>query len=160
MITLSHYHNSPHRKCKLQTAPIFGNFTLFMACCWCREQVHFFFFRMTSLLHDRYFFASEADSTFCLTCVPHHPWFPCRFLTSPQFQKRSPEQYVILPWLFDGNRSCECLEKAAHSLGWESSCLSRYLPISVSVVVKRYCACSVRLYPRGICQPLSTYCKE
>lgn len=46
------------------------------------------------------------------------------------------------------------------SLGWESSYLSRYLTISVYVVVNCYLTCSVRLYPLEICQPLSAYSKE
>lgn len=39
------------------------------------------------------------------------------FNISSSFQKPSPEQYVILPWLLDGNGSYTCLERGAHSPG-------------------------------------------
>lgn len=93
-ITLSYYHNSPNRKSKLQIAPIFSNFTLLTS--HCQYAGHFF-----SPL--------PISCTMCLSLPPNDntvfraclcsttPWFEYRFLTSPQLQKLSPEQGVILP---------------------------------------------------------------
>lgn len=53
-ITLSHYHNSPNRKGKLQITPIFGNFTLFNSSLSVQKIRHVFSpfsFLLHSVLH-------------------------------------------------------------------------------------------------------------
>lgn len=159
-ITLSQYHKSPNRKRQPQIAPIFGHFTLLAA--RCRWAEHGIFFPVTFVVAHGICLCLQS----CYYILPrilllHHCVSSLWLFNIPSsFQKPSPEQYIILPWLLGGNGSCTCLERGTHSPGWESSYLSRYLTISVYVVVKCYHACSERLYPPGICQPLSTYHKE
>lgn len=104
-ITLSHYHNSPNRKCKLQIAPIFDNFTLLMAHCQCTE--HYIFLLHLSIMV--YIFLPQVWYYILYLFVFHHPmiWMQL-FNSSSEFQKLSPEQYVILCWL-NGNGCCTCV---------------------------------------------------
>lgn len=105
-VTLSHYHNSPNTKRKLQIAPILGNFTLLTAHCQCREHscppLPF-----CCTAYCRFLCPRKWCYVLYSMFVSHHPmiWMQLLNISSP-FQTRSPEQCVILSRLFDGNGSC------------------------------------------------------
>lgn len=153
-VTLSHYLNSPDRKCRLP----YWVFTLLMAHCQGREH------GIVSPLPFCYsvhcvFLCLGKRATFCArACAPPPHDFSAAFehLTVPEV---SPEPSLILASMLDGDVCVYLEERGEDSLGWGSSYRSGYLTIAVYVAVKQDRACSVR-FLADVCQPLAAYCRE